>query len=212
MVVDNEILDKVYTAENHEELMEAYKDWADRYDDDNVVDHGYVAPIHTAKTLVRILEDKDARILDAGCGTGLVGKALEALGYKNMDGLDYSKDMLQQAEKKAVYRNLLQRDMSKPLGLPDDAYDAIVCTGTFTYGHVDAKGFDELVRITKPNGVVCFTIREGAYEEYGYRARMVDLERQGAWELISMRDEPYFEKEGGVTCKMCAYKVLEASA
>ena len=86
-------------------------------------------------------------------------------------------------------------------------YDAVVCTGTFTYGHVKANAFDELVRVTRPGGIICFTIREGAYEDYGYRQRMIELEQSKAWELLSMQDADYL-KEENIGCKLCTYKVL----
>lgn len=206
MVSDNKTLDKVYTATNHDELMDAYKDWAADYDSDTVGSFGYVAHIASAKALDEVLQDTNARILDAGCGTGLVGEVLQEMGYSNMDALDYSQEMLDEAERKGVYKRYMQADLSKPLNLPDNCYDAIVCTGTFTYGHVDASAFNELVRVTRPGGAIVFTIRDGAYQEYGYRARMIDLERDNSWELMSMYDEDYLKNED-VTCKMCTYKV-----
>ena len=208
MVSDNKTLDKVYTAKNHAELMDAYKDWATDYDADTVGRFGYVAHIASAQTLDKHLDRKDVNILDAGCGTGLVGQELTVKGYRTIDALDYSKEMLDEAERKAVYRKHIQADLSKPLEMSDDSYDAVVCTGTFTYGHVKANAFDELVRITRPGGVICFTIREGAYEDYGYRQRMIELEKESAWELLEMHDTDYLQNEG-ITCKMCAYRVTE---
>lgn len=208
MVTDNKTLDKVYTAENHDQLMDAYKDWAGNYDDDTVGQFGYVAHIVTAKALEKVLDEKNSRILDAGCGTGLVGEVLKEMGYGPMDALDYSKEMLDEAEKKNVYDRLMQADLSKPLDIADNVYDAIVCVGTFTYGHVEANAFDELIRITRPGGVIIFTIREGAYKDYGYRKRMIELEQTEAWELLTMRDEDYLRNEG-IRCKLCTYKVAE---
>lgn len=207
MISDNRTLDKVYTAENHEELMDAYKDWAVNYDADTVESFGYVAHVATGKALDRVLEDPNAIILDAGCGTGLVAEVLQEMGYRNIDALDYSPEMLEEAEKKGVYRDLIQADLSRPLEMDDNRYDAIACAGTFTYGHVEANAFDELIRITRPEGIVCFTIRDGAYQDYGYRRRMIDLERKDAWELLSMEDTDYLVNEG-VTCKLCTYKVM----
>lgn len=208
MVTDNKTLDKVYTATNHEELMDAYKDWAGNYDADTVDAFGYVAHELTARALDKVCEDSKGRILDAGCGTGLVAESLKRMKYDNIDALDYSQEMLDEAEEKGVYKKLMQADLSKPLDIKDDAYDGIVCAGTFTYGHVDAKGFDELIRITKPGGHICFTIRDGAYEDYGYRDHMIDLERSNAWELLSMEEADYLRNEN-VKCKLCTYKVMK---
>lgn len=207
---NNQTLNKVYTAENHEELMDAYKDWATDYDADTVGAFGYVAHVESAKALDQVLNDKNVRILDAGAGTGLVGEELQKMGYTDLDALDYSKEMLDEAGKKGIYKGLIQADMSRPLKMGDNEYDAVVCTGTFTFGHVDADAFDELVRITRPGGMICFTIREGAYEEYGYRQRMIELEQKKAWELLSMVETDYLKKEG-VTCKLCTYQVTPAN-
>ncbi|AMK12306.1 class I SAM-dependent DNA methyltransferase [Pseudodesulfovibrio indicus] len=206
MVSDNKTLDKVYTADNHKDLMEAYGDWAENYDADTVEAFGYVAPEITARALERVVPVTSARILDAGCGTGQVAEALRSKGYGDLHALDYSSDMLKVAEEKKVYRSLKQADLSKPLDIEDDAYDAVVCVGTLTYGHVDAAAFDELIRVTRPDGHICFTIREGAYEDYGYRDRMIALERADAWELVSMEDADYLRNEN-VGCKLCTYKV-----
>jgi len=206
MISNNETLEKVYTAENHEELMDAYKEWAGDYERDTVQEYGYTAHIESAKALDAALNSKDSLILDAGCGTGLVGLELSRLGYRHMDALDYSAEMLAQAKKKAVYNELVQADLSKPLDLPDNKYDAVNCTGTFTYGHVGANAFEELVRVTRPGGIVSFTIREGAYEALGYQDKMAELEKENAWELMAIKDAQYFEQDN-VKCKLCVYKV-----
>jgi predicted TPR repeat methyltransferase len=206
MVSDNQTLDKVYTAQNSNDLMDAYKDWAAHYESDTVGAFGYVAPVATAKALDRVVDDKAIRILDAGCGTGLVGQALRKLGYEALDALDYSKEMLEEAARKNIYARQMQADLCKPLAIEDDTYDAVVCTGAFTYGHVDPDAFDELIRITKPGGHIVFTVREGAYEDHDYRRRMIELELADAWELLSLYDEEYLKNEN-VGCKMCTFRV-----
>jgi ubiquinone/menaquinone biosynthesis C-methylase UbiE len=131
------------------------------------------------------------------------------MGYKNMDALDFSAEMLEEAGKKGVYDELLHVDLSEPLDMKDDSYDAVICVGTFTYGHVEPSALEELIRITRPGGYICFTVREGAYEEHGYRRKMLRLETDGACEMLEMRDEPYLAKEE-VGSKVCTFRVQNA--
>ena len=210
MTVDKALLDKVYNASDYEELMDAYRDWAPAYDQNLVQDFGYVGYRICVELLDRYLErDTSVHILDAGCGTGLAGEVLYSLGYVNLEGLDYSQDMLDVAGQKGVYTRRINADLSQPLSIPDNTYDAVICVGTFTYAHVTAEAFTELIRITKPGGMICFTIREGCYEDYGYRPEMVRLEAERAWELLEMRDEEYYKDK--VRAKMCLYKVLSSN-
>lgn len=196
-----------YEAETAEELAQAYKNWAGDYDRDTLDTMGYVGPHMAASTLDYHLDSKTCRVLDVGCGTGLVGEHLHRLGYQNLDAMDFSKDMLNEAEKKGVYKKLFQEDMNENLDIPDDSYDATICVGTFTYAHVGPHAFDELVRVTRPGGHICFTIRDGAYQDYGYRHKMLEIEACGKWELQELKEEDYLIKEN-VSAKFCTYKVL----
>jgi len=203
-----ELWKATYEAETPEELNQAYQHWACEYDHDTCHVMGYVGPEVAARMLDDRLDVKAAKILDAGCGTGLVGEVLKHMGYKNLEAMDYSPDMINEAEKKSVYTNLFQADLNTHLEVPSNAYDAIICVGTFTYAHVGPRAFEELVRITRPGGYICFTIRDGAYEEYGYRAKMLELEADSQWELQEMRQEDYLVKEN-VSARFCLYQVMD---
>ncbi|HKJ65385.1 MAG TPA: class I SAM-dependent methyltransferase, partial [Desulfopila sp.] len=164
-------------------------------------------PKVAAEMLDYHIDSPTAKVLDAGCGTGLVGEILDGLGYASIDAMDFSADMLSEAEKKSVYDTLYQADMNETLDIPDDHYDATICVGTFTFAHVGPDAFDELVRITRPGGHICFTIRDGAYQEYGYRNKMLEMEATNKWQLQELREEDYLIKER-VTAKFCTYQVL----
>ncbi|WP_316901533.1 class I SAM-dependent methyltransferase [Pseudodesulfovibrio indicus] len=198
-----------YEAKTPDELAEAYRCWAREYDRDTCEGMGYVGPGVAARLLDRYLDSAEAKILDAGCGTGLVGQAMHHMGYRRIEAMDYCRDMLDVAEEKRVYENVFRADMNRELTISDNAYDATICVGTFTYAHVGPDAFDELVRITRPGGYVCFTVRDGAYQEYGYRKRMLELEASNAFELKEMVDTDYLDKED-VTAKYCIYEVQEA--
>ncbi len=206
MAADETILNRVYNPKDQAELMSAYGAWASDYDRDTRDEFGYVGYRICADLMQKHLQGGiEERILDAGCGTGLVAEILSAQGYVNMDGLDYSREMLDEAGKKDVYKQLIQADLTRPMDIADSSYDALVCAGTLTYGHVGPDVFDEFLRVVKPGGIVCFTIREGAYDEYGYRKAMLDLEKGGLWELQEMWDEEYYKDK--VRAKMCVYRI-----
>jgi SAM-dependent methyltransferase len=101
----------------------------------------------------------------------------------------------------------MQQDMNGRLDIADDTYDAAVCVGTFTYAHVGPHAFEELVRVTRPGGTICFTVRDGVYQEQDYRGKMLRMEACAAWELQELRERDYLCNEG-VSAKFCTYRIL----
>ena len=181
-------------SKNDNRLTEVYRDWAKKYDYDN--DHvlGTVSQPKSVSLLSTRLKDKTAKIIDVGCGTGLVGEKLKAQDFIYFDGLDISKDMLSIAKSRG-YRNLFLGSLNKQLPVLDDAYDAAMCIGVFTHGHVSSDGFNELCRIVKPGGYVCFTINEGVFEEYGFKEMIAEFQLNKVWEVISLYKDDYMTLE-----------------
>ena len=181
-------------AKNDKRLTEVYRDWAKKYDYDN--DHvlGTVSQPKSVNLLSTRLKDKTAKIIDVGCGTGLVGEKLKAKDFIYFDGLDISKDMLSIAKSRG-YRNLFLGSLNKQLPVLDDAYDAAMCIGVFTHGHVSSDRFNELCRIVKPGGYVCFTINEGVFEEYGFKEMITEFQLNKVWEVISLYKDDYMTLE-----------------
>ena len=206
-----DIHDRVLNATSTEELMTVYGEWAEKYDHDLLDEMGYVAPMIACDLLKRYLDRKAARILDAGCGTGIVGQLLHQGGYGNIEGLDYSPQMLAQAEGKGIYTALHRGDLTKTLAIGDNAYDAVISVGTFTCGHVGPEAFGELVRITSPGGFLCFTVREQAWDADDYRARVQAIEAGGRWIEQEVLTADYIREEDA-RCKVCLFSVPTASA
>jgi len=205
MNTDKEILKKVYTAKTKSELMSAYDEWAGDYEKD-LDDFGYRAPLESVGRFLKYVP-ASAEIMDAGCGTGLVGYLLSENGCENISGLDYSEKMLTEAHKKNIYKELFHADLTRDIDIQPDSYDALICVGTFTYGHVHSDAFDRIADIVKPGGYIVFTVREGAYEELEYRKKMVQMEYDGVWELQELTDAVYFSDDQ-IHCKLAVYKVL----
>ena len=66
-----------------------------------------------------------------------------------------------------------------------------MCVGTFTFGHVKPPALDEFIRITKNNGLICFTINEGIHEEYGFDKKIQKLTEEKKWKEIEFFKSDY---------------------
>ncbi len=151
------ILDAIHAAKTTADVQAVYDTWSTNYDQ-NLADMGYVAPLNAAKTFYPHHPNHDAKIMDAGCGTGLVGVALKVLGYTTIDGVDLSPEMLAIAQKTNAYQTLSALNFQDANDIPDNTYDAAICVGVLgpvVGGHL----IDDLVRIVQPQGIVHFAIR-----------------------------------------------------
>ncbi|MEU5851049.1 class I SAM-dependent DNA methyltransferase [Saccharopolyspora shandongensis] len=150
-------LQRAYDLKSKEEAEAVYDEWAAEYDADMVQGMDYVAPANAANRLVDLAGDPEP-VLDAGCGTGLVGAELAKRSVAVIDGIDLSQGMLDQARARGVYRDLAKADLTRRLDIPDDTYGAAICVGTITDGHVGPEVLDELVRVVRPGGLVVATV------------------------------------------------------
>jgi predicted TPR repeat methyltransferase len=147
----------------------------------------YRSPAAVAVVCARLLE-RNARLLDVGAGTGLLGAALAELGFTLLDALDLSPAMLAEASRKGVYAELTEAALGKQLPYETAAYDAVVSSGVLTTGHAPAASLDELVRVTRPSGHVIFTLRSDRTPP-GYDAKLAELREAARWELVECGDE-----------------------
>lgn len=178
----------VLSSRNNQELAERYDQWAKDYERDLRLEYEYRAPQVTARFFARHVP-REAKILDAGAGTGLMGEALAKLGYRDLVAMDLSEGMLAEAGKKGVYRGLLQMVMGGPLGFTTASFDAVVSVGVLTVAHAPASSLDELVRITRPGGYIIFTLRCDVYQSHGFKEKQAALESAGRWQLVEVSEK-----------------------
>ncbi len=179
----------VYSSRDNAELAERYDQWAKDYDTDLEDEFGWRGPQAAAEAFSRNVP-KEAKVLDAGAGTGLVGVELAKRGYSNLVAMDLSTGMLEESRKKNVYQQFHQMVMGEPLDYPDAAFDAIISVGVLTVGHAPASSLDELVRITKPGGYIVFSLRPDVHSRDDFQNTQRGLEEADKWRLVE-RGDPF---------------------
>ncbi|XP_013409155.1 methyltransferase-like protein 27 [Lingula anatina] len=187
------IIDTSAAADSVETSQELYRQWAPDYDQDNVDVH-YNGPKLSALKIAQLFgENKDVLILDAGAGTGLVGKELQNLGFTNLEALDGSQEMLDVANQKGIYKRSMC-SLLGPIRLDIDSgyYDCVVCIGSVAANHANAGCLPELIRITKSGGYVFIATREDNVPNSGYDGKSWDdwlkiHEDNGLWKKVEIR-------------------------
>ena len=119
----------------------------------------------------------------AGAGTGMLGDELAEQGFNNMDANDLSPGMLERARSKGIYQDCQVMELGTRLDYPDDRYEAVAICGVFTPNHAPANGLDELVRITKPGGLVLYTLRSDETPA-DFPIKQQELLDNQCWELV----------------------------
>ena len=173
-------------AKDDDDLARRYDEWSASYDDDLQEVDGWAAPRFAADCLARFAA-KDSRVLDAGAGTGWVGRALRTLGYCDIHGIDYSQGMLDKAAQTGAYASLARMNLNAPLAFAPDEFDAIICVGTLTY--VTPICLSEFARVVRPGGLVAFSAQPRVHAEKGFQAVQEGLERDGTWERVFLSEE-----------------------
>ena len=90
--------------------------------------------------------------------------------------------LLAEATKKNIYRTTRVMKLGDALDYPHDTFDGVVVAGVFTPGHASVDSFDELIRITKGDGYIIYTLRSDVTPP-GFLERQVELEERGLWTL-----------------------------
>jgi len=197
----------IYSSRDNKELAERYDQWAKDYETDLTEGFEWVGPKQAATCFAKYVP-KDARILDAGAGTGLMGEILAQMGYKHMVGMDLSPGMLEEARNKGVYQQLDQMVMGEHLEYDTDSFDAVISVGVLTVGHAPSSSFDELIRVTKPGGYIVYTLRPDLYESE-FKKKQDALQAEGAWVLVEVSDkfQPMPKGEPEVYHQVWVYQV-----
>lgn len=121
----------------------------------------YQLPEQIAKKLLALHPDRKVRLLDLGCGTGLLGARLGKLDG-SLDGVDVSPKMLEQASRLNLYDSLEVADLHDTLHqAAAESYDVIAALEVCVYVGDLSEAVPAAWRVLTPGGLLIFSCEIG---------------------------------------------------
>ena len=198
-------LQNAYKVEDTEQTRDFYQDWAATYDRE-IAENGYATPRRCAEALAQFQDDKSARILDIGCGTGLSGVALAEAGFANVDGSDLSAKMLKAAKaREGLYQNLWEADLNDPFPFEPGTYQSMSAMGVLATSHAPAGTIDQILAALDVGGLFVFSLNDHTLLDPDYEARIFENVDTGMARLLFRE---YGDHLPGINMKSNVY-VLE---
>ena len=139
--------------------------WAEEGYDKEVEEWQWVAPEIITEMAIPYFNPED-HVLDAGCGTGLVGEILVKQGY-TIDGIDLSPKMLEYAKERG-YRELRSANLAQP-SLADfigKKYKSIISAGVYGDFINVNPWLSRLCDVLEENGTLAITGSRYKLTEY----------------------------------------------
>jgi len=175
---------RVINSSDSDDFVQGYDDWAPEYDADHI-NFGTALLVQFVDLFCRHVAVDAGPILDAGAGTGRMAEALQLKGYRNFVGVDLSAGMLEVAARKGIYEELRQMRLGGPMDFSDGQFEVVASLGAISPNHIGADAFDELLRITKPGGLLVLSMRCGIKSMIGFDRKRSALVKAGHWRLIN---------------------------
>jgi ubiquinone/menaquinone biosynthesis C-methylase UbiE len=136
--------------------------WQNIYAEKKLLPRIYQDRHNTALAWIRRLGlRKEARILEVGCGAGLMSVELAIDGY-TVDAMDATSSMLHITQKNARLqgvKNRIRLQLADVHTLPFEActFDLVIAIGVIPWLHSERVGFEEMQRVLKPGGYLLIT-------------------------------------------------------
>lgn len=130
----------------------------------------YRAPALVAAAVKMAFGDaaRDLVVLDAGCGTGLLGLQLRPMSAR-LEGVDLSPGMLERARQRGVYDALRVAELTADLEAHAGRYDLVASADTLCYfGGLEPVALNAYAAL-KPSGCLVFTLEHAADLDSGFR-------------------------------------------
>lgn len=120
---------------------------------------GYDAPSKIAGRIIAQYPNRNLNILDLGCGTGLLGKAVGRIGG-HFAGVDLSQAMLEHADRRKSYARLHRVDIRDALAATQaDNYDVVVAADVLAAVGPCEDLLNGAFKVLKPGGTLYVAAR-----------------------------------------------------
>ena len=159
-----------------------FDQYADHYDEHMVNKLSYILPeimadwifkfslnqTKTFESAAAIWESPRLKILDLGCGTGLMAQALinKSLQKLEIHGVDLSPNMLELAREKGVYQSVSCEDILDYLNTACESkqWDGVMAADVLNYFGDLFDLFQKVKKALKPGGWFCFSVEVADFE------------------------------------------------
>ena len=178
-----------------DQVVDFYDSWAATYDQSVKESASANIALSAVLSMFPAQEKRgEIEVLDIAAGTGRVGQKLFENGFRKIDALEPSSEMLNILGGRNIYRNIYQTKLGgghKAISILDDSYDLIVISGGFAKSHLPVDCLEEVVRMGK-NGSLFINRMTAKYletvEEYtNLEPFMKELETRGCWSQVCRR-------------------------
>ena len=118
----------------------------------------YVATHQLVLSLIRHYlpkQQRNLKILDAGCGTGLLAKKMQQFG--SVKGIDFSNEALRFARKRKI---AVKKALIEKIPFKSKNFDVVVSIDVLTHSSIknDLVPLKEFSRVLKPNGILILRV------------------------------------------------------
>jgi len=143
-----------------------FNGYADKFDDHLQKGLKYAIPRQIAGMIsARVKNLQFGRVLDLGCGTGLVGEALKGCALQ-LVGVDLSEKMLERAAAKDIYHELHHADIANFLRSQEQPYELVVAADVFVYIGNLFDIFQEVRRLSSDDALFAFSVESARSGDY----------------------------------------------
>ena len=186
-------LKQSYGLESVDKTRALYRDWAASYDAE-ITENGYQTPRRCAEALARHCDDKQARILDIGCGTGLSGIAFREKEFTNIHGNDLSDEMIAIALSREIYQSVQLVDLHNALDFAQGSFDVIAAVGVISVGHAPASTIAQMFDKLASGGLFVYSINDASIAEGSFTAATEALLERGDAHLCEAQYDEHLPK------------------